>query len=199
MGLTGRDTIAIFGQGPVGLSATQFAKAFGAQVIAVDVDEARLALAKELGADAIVKSDKDDPVAAIEALTHGEGAPLTLDCSGNPDARLAAIRSTRTFGTVGLVGEGGVLHVDVSPNLLRRQITIVASWTFSTVGQAECARYVADRRIPVERLFTDRYHSLDDAEKAYKAFDKGGSGKGCSCFKQGAAVEWAACMQKVRL
>jgi len=178
IGLSGRETIAIFGQGPVGLSATQFAKAFGAQVVAIDISEARLALAKELGADIVVNATKDDPVAAIEAVTHGEGAEKTMDCSGNPDARLQAIRGTRTWGKVALVGEGGLLTVDVSQYLIRRQISLVASWTFSTVGQAECARFVADRRIPVERIFTNRYRRLEEADGAYRAFDAQSSGKG---------------------
>lgn len=175
--LSGRDTIAIFGQGPVGLSATQFAKAMGARVIALDISDERLGLARELGADATINTKKDDPVKAIEALTHGEGAELTMDCTGKPDARLAAVRSTRTWGKVALVGEGDILQVDVSPDLLRRQITLVASWTFSTVGQAQCARYIADRGLPVERLFTHRF-KLDEAAEAYRLFDMQSTGKG---------------------
>jgi threonine dehydrogenase-like Zn-dependent dehydrogenase len=177
IGLSGHDTIAIFGQGPVGLSATLLAKTMGARVIALDVGEARLALAKELGADVTIDPKKDNPVQTIKDLTHGEGAELTIDCSGNPDARLAAVRSTRTWGTVGLVGEGDVLSVDVSPDLLRRQLTLMASWTFSTVGLAECARFIADRHIPVERLITHRYR-LNEAAEAYKLFDTQSTGKG---------------------
>jgi threonine dehydrogenase-like Zn-dependent dehydrogenase len=177
IGLSGRETIAIFGQGPVGLSGTQLAKAMGARVIALDVGAERLELAKQMGADITINSKKDDPVQAIKDLTHGEGAELTMDCSGNPDARLAAVRSTRTWGTVGLVGEGDKLTLDVSTDLLRRQLTLVASWTFSTVGQAECARFIADRRIAVEKLYTHRY-KLDQATEAYKLFDTQSTGKG---------------------
>jgi threonine dehydrogenase-like Zn-dependent dehydrogenase len=177
IGLSGRDTIAIFGQGPVGLSATQLAKAMGARVIVLDVGEARLKLAQKFGADVTIDPKKDDPVQTIKELTHGEGAELTMDCSGSPDARLAAVHSTRTWGTVALVGEGNTLTLDVSPDLLRRQLTLVGSWTFSTVGQAECARFIADRRIPVEMLFTHRYR-LDQAAEAYKLFDTQSTGKG---------------------
>jgi len=175
--LSGPDTIAIFGQGPVGLSATLLAKAMGARVIALDVAEARLALAKEFGADVVIDPEKDDPIQTINDLTHGEGADLAMDCSGSPDARLAAVRSTRTWGTVGLVGEGGTLTVEVSTDLMRRQLTLVGSWTFSTVGQAECARFIVDRRIPVEKQFTHRYQ-LDQAAEAYKLFDTQTTGKG---------------------
>lgn len=181
MKLSGRDTIAIFGQGPVGLSATQLAKAMGARVIAVDVSDARLALSTEMGADATINPTQQDPVQAVKDLTHGEGADRAMDCSGNADARAAAVRSTRTWGTVGFVGEGGKLNLDVSPDLLRRQLTLVASWCFSTAGQAECARFVADRRIPVDRVFTHRYR-LEQAEEAYRLFDTQSTGKGVFVF-----------------
>ena len=97
MNLSGRDTIAIFGQGPVGLAGTQFAKAMGARVIALDVSPQRLERAKEFGADEVVNPGSNDPVAAIKDLTHGKYADLTLDTSANPEARLNAIRSTSAF------------------------------------------------------------------------------------------------------
>ena len=56
-------------------------------------------------------------------------------------------------------------------------MTLLGSWTFSTVGQAECARYVADRGIEVDRLFTHRWR-LDQAEEAYRVFDRQDAGKG---------------------
>src|SRR3954468_23168906 len=71
LNLSGRDTIAIFGQGPVGLAGTQFAKAMGARVIALDISPQRLARAKEFGADEVVDPGSNDPVAAIKELTHG--------------------------------------------------------------------------------------------------------------------------------
>jgi threonine dehydrogenase-like Zn-dependent dehydrogenase len=67
--------------------------------------------------------------------------------------------------------------LDVSNDLLRRQVTLIGSWTFSTVGQAECARYVADRGIDLDRLFTHRW-TLDQAEEAYRLFDRQTEGKG---------------------
>src|SRR5207253_5513097 len=92
--LSGTDTIAVFGQGPVGLAATQYAKAMGATVIALDISQQRLDRAKAFGADAVVDPGSNDPVAAIKDLTHARYADLTLDTSSNPDARLNAIRTT---------------------------------------------------------------------------------------------------------
>ena len=75
------------------------------------------------------------------------------------------------------VGEGGDVTIEVSPDMIRKQLTIVASWTFSTVGQADCAAFVADRKIAVDHLFTHRWQ-LDQAVEAYQLFDKQTSGKG---------------------
>ena len=61
--------------------------------------------------------------------------------------------------------------------LMRKQLTIIGSWTFSKIGQAECASFVADRKIAVGYLFTHRWR-LEQAEDAYRVFDQQTSGKG---------------------
>src|SRR6185436_2195945 len=156
LGLQAHHTIAIFGQGPVGLSATQLAAAMGARVIALDVSPERLAMAREFGAEVIINAKtNNDVVGAIRELTHGEGAHKTLDCSSAPDARAATVRAVRSWGTACFVGERGQVTLDVSPDMLRRQVTLVGSWTFSKQGQAECAEFIADQKVDVERLFTD--------------------------------------------
>jgi threonine dehydrogenase-like Zn-dependent dehydrogenase len=175
--LQGGETIAIFGQGPVGLSATQLATAMGARVIALDIAPERLAMAKAFGAAETINPQSNDPVAAIRDLTGGEGAHKTLEASSAPSARQAAVRAVRAWGTACYVGERGNVMLDVSPDLLRRQVTLVGSWTFSTQGQSECADFVADHDIDVEALFTDRW-PLDQAEAAYKKFDTQTTGKG---------------------
>ena len=184
IGLSGHQTIAIFGQGPVGLSATQLASSMGARVIALDIGAERRALAAEFGADAVIdpSANEVDAVAAIQELTHGEGADLTLDCTGIPEARINAVRAAKTWGTACFVGEGNDVTIDVSPDMIRKQLTIVASWTFSAIGQAECARYVADRGIDVDHLFSHRY-GLDQAVEAYRLFDTQTTGKGVFLFE----------------
>jgi len=177
MNLAGGDTIAVVGQGPVGLSATQLAAAMGARVIALDVGPERLARAQDFGADALINPKTDDPVAAIKTLTHGTGADKTLDTSGTADGRLIAVRGAKPWGTACFVGEGGDVTIEVSPQMLRKQLTIIGSWTFSTTIQADCARFIADNDIDVEHLFTDRW-KLDEADTAYKLFDRQTSGKG---------------------
>ena len=178
LGLQGDHTIAIFGQGPVGLSATQLAAEMGARVIALDTSDERLARAKEFGAEQLINPKTTEHVVkAIKDLTHGLGADLSLDASSSPLARAQAVRCVRTWGKACYVGEGDNVTLDVSNDLLRRQVTLIGSWTFSTVGQAECARFIADRGIDVDRLFTHRWR-LDQAEEAYRLFDSQTAGKG---------------------
>lgn len=177
LGLAADQTIAIFGQGPVGLSATQLAHAFGARVVALDVSEERLARARELGADAVVNPGRTDAVQAIRELTRGLGAHASLDASSAPDARRQAVQCVRTWGKACFVGEGGHVSLEVSPDLLRRQVSLIGSWTFSTVGQKACNDFVAERGIEVDRLFTHRWR-LPQADEAYKVFDAQTSGKG---------------------
>jgi threonine dehydrogenase-like Zn-dependent dehydrogenase len=179
--ISGVDTLAVFGQGPVGLSATMLGVAMGARVIAVDISPERLKLARDFGAEVVINSKETDPIAALKQLTHGEGVDAAMDCTGHADARAAAVRSTRTWGRVCFVGEGGQVTLDVSPDMLRRQLTIVASWTFNTVGQAECARFIADRKVPLARLLTHRF-ALDQAKDAYRLFDTQTTGKGVFVF-----------------
>ncbi len=181
--VSGRDTLAIFGQGPVGLSATMLARAMGARVIAVDLAPERRRLATEFGAEAVIDPRAADPVAALRDLTRGEGVEAAVDCTGNPEARIAAVRSAATWGRVCFVGEGSPTTFDVSQDLIRRQLTIHASWTFSSLGQAECARFIVDRKLPLRRLLTHRF-ALHQAAEAYRLFDTQTTGKGVFVFEE---------------
>jgi len=179
MQLAGGSTLAVFGQGPVGLSATLLGAKMGARVIAVETNPERLALAKQFGAEVAVHAD--DSEKALKDLTRGEGVDLALDCTGIAAARVAAVRAAKTWGTVCFVGEGGEVTLDVSRDMLRKQLTLIGSWTFSAMGQAECARFVADNRIDLEKIFSHRW-KLEQATEAYSVFDTQSTGKGVIVF-----------------
>ena len=181
LAVSGRDTLAVFGQGPVGLSATLLAKTMGARVIGIDMSPERLELSRQFGADETVNAAEVDPVAAIKELTHGEGAEATLDCTGNPTARVNAVKSAIDWGRVCFVGEGNTATFDMSPDIIHKQLTLYGSWTFSQTGQARCARFVVERKVPLAQLLTHRF-TLDEAESAYKLFDTQTTGKGVFVF-----------------
>jgi threonine dehydrogenase-like Zn-dependent dehydrogenase len=176
MNLAGGSTLAVFGQGPVGISATLLGAKMGARVIAVEKNAERRALSLKFGADVALESEEQ-----IKDLTRGEGVDLALDTTGVAAARLAAVRSAKTWGTVCFVGEGGDVTLDVSRDMLRKQLTLIGSWTFSAMGQLECARFVADNRIDLDAIFSHRW-KLEQADEAYRVFDTQSTGKGVIVF-----------------
>lgn len=176
MGLTGRDTLAVFGQGPVGLSATLLARAQGARVIALDIDADRLARAKAFGADHVIDSRAGDAPQAIRDLTHGQGASMVLETAGAAQASHDALRAAAPWGTVGLVGIGAELKFSLA-EMLRRQLRIIPSWTMSIQAQKACADFVIERGIDLDALFTDTW-KLDQAVDAYAKFNRQSGGKG---------------------
>jgi threonine dehydrogenase-like Zn-dependent dehydrogenase len=177
LGVSGHDTVAIFGQGPVGLAGTQFAKALGARVIALDISPERLARAAEFGADVLIDPSSVDAPAEIRAVTGGRGADAALETSGATPAATAAVRCVRIWGSVCLVAGSGPVDVNVLTDLVFRQITLFGSWTFSAAGQIECARFVVEHGLDVDQLFTHRWQ-LADAAEAYRLTDLQAAGKG---------------------
>lgn len=174
-------TVAIFGQGPVGLSGTQFAAAMGARVIALDINEDRLAAAKRFGAAETINPSKADTVEAIKDLTHGKGADFTIETSGAQQAISDAVKSLRLWGTSVFVGLGKPPVIDLASDVIFRQVSLLGSFTFSTNIMEECATFSVDRGVAVESIFSDRW-TIDQAAEAYDLLDKQASGKGVILF-----------------
>src|SRR5260221_12599567 len=98
-------TIAVVGNGAVGLLAVLSARQMGAErIIAMSRHEKRQKLAREFGATGIVTERGDEGVARIMELTKGVGADSVLECVGTRESMTQAIRSTRPGGSVGYVG-----------------------------------------------------------------------------------------------
>ena len=180
MQLAAGDTLAIFGQGPVGLSATMLAVAKGARVIVLDREPARLARARDFGADVVIDVRLGTAVDAIREATAGHGATKVLETSGSSAAIADALACVDTWGTVCFVGLGSEVTFDVR-RLLPTQITILTSWSMSKAGMRECAEFIVRRNLNIDRLFTESWR-LEDAAEAYRQFDKQISGKGVFVF-----------------
>ncbi len=101
-------SVAIFGQGPVGLMATAFARLLGAGlVIGVESVPARQALARRFGADEIVDFSKGDAVEAIRKLTNGLGVDSAIEAIGSPETFSNCVKATRPGGTISNIGYHG--------------------------------------------------------------------------------------------
>lgn len=178
----GRDRVLVTGVGPVGMAVGMLAKAMGAPaVIGVDVSEARLAWAREIGAiDASVVSGPD-ALAEIQVLTDGIGCEVAVDCSGNGAARVLALEGTRRRGRCVFVGEGNRIDFEVSPVLIHPQITLYGSWVTSLGHMEELVEHLVRWRLHPEITVSHRF-PLADAAEAYRVADAGQSGKVCIVF-----------------
>ncbi|HHU08197.1 MAG TPA: alcohol dehydrogenase catalytic domain-containing protein [Clostridiaceae bacterium] len=100
------DTVAVFGSGPVGMSAMVAARLWGpARIVAVDIDESRLEFAKKQGwADYGLNPNKVDVVQALKDMTDGRGADVTIEANGFEPTFKGAINGVRPGGIVSLIG-----------------------------------------------------------------------------------------------
>jgi (R,R)-butanediol dehydrogenase/meso-butanediol dehydrogenase/diacetyl reductase len=179
--ISARDSLAIFGLGPVGLAAAQLAHAMGVEVIGIDISPDRVARSGEFGVAHAIDASKTDPIEEIMRLTQGKGVTCAMDCAGGEQARASAVRSTSPWGRIVLVAVGGDLKVDGIKDVILKQRTIIGSYTFSNVWMDDCARFVADHGVEIDKLFSDRW-KLDQADEAYREFDKQAGGKGVFLF-----------------
>ena len=99
------DTAVVVGAGMIGLLTVQAIRAAGAsQVIAIDLNDKRLAVAKELGADVVLRGDQCDAAEEVRKRTDGRGADVALEVVGATPTVVTAIESVRKGGNVTLVG-----------------------------------------------------------------------------------------------
>ena len=175
LGISGLDDVVIFGVGPVGLAAVLFSSFEGGRVIAVDGNEDRLTLAKEIGAKYTINPMKQDVIEEVKSITYGEGASVTIDCSANPQARVQALECAKIWGRTAYVGEGNTTTIDPSPQILHKELTLVGSWVFSLNSMMELLEYLSRYDLPLETLITDHFQ-IEDAPDAFKKFAAGKTG-----------------------
>jgi propanol-preferring alcohol dehydrogenase len=121
------EKVAVFGIGGLGHLAVQYAKIVGATVIAVDVDDAKLDLARELGADHVVNARTTDPVAAIEALGGCDVAIVLAVIPQVFEGAFAALRRGGRLVCVGLPPEtDGPMSLPIFPTVLKG-ISVIGS------------------------------------------------------------------------
>jgi threonine dehydrogenase-like Zn-dependent dehydrogenase len=103
-GIQPGDTVAVVGAGPVGFLTAQAARMHDpGQVLVLDMQADRLALAEKVGAVGINLEERN-AAAAVDELTEGRGADVVLECVGHPSAFQSAIDVVRRGGTVSVVG-----------------------------------------------------------------------------------------------
>ena len=185
IGVSGNDAVLVVGLGPVGLATLMLAKAMGAQkLIGVDTVRERcdLAMEKKL-ADHVLVSEPGT-LKEILALTYNQqGVERAIDCSGHTSGRQLAIRATRKWGKIAMVGEGGSVELNPSPDIIHDQKTIYGSWVTSIWLMEELVERIARWGIHPEDMVTHRF-TLDNSAGAYELMAGGKCGKVAVVFDE---------------
>ncbi|WP_045878690.1 S-(hydroxymethyl)mycothiol dehydrogenase [Pseudofrankia sp. DC12] len=172
------DSVAVIGCGGVGGAAIAGARLAGAaKIIAVDVDDRKLALASTLGATHTVNSRSADPVAAIQELTGGFGADVVIDAVGRPETWKQAFYGRDLAGTVVLVG---VPTPDMKLELplldvFGRGGRLKSSWYGDCLPGRDFPMLIdlyLQGRLPLDRFVSEKI-ALTDVEAAFDAMKRG--------------------------
>lgn len=173
------DTVMVIGCGAVGLAAVQGARMAGAgQIIAVDLDESKLALATTLGATHRVNAAKDDAVQTAKGATAGRGVDVILESAGSPVVFRQTAEAVRPGGQVIWLGK-----IDVTKDVSFRWGSLMGEKHFrrSSYGNARprrdfpmLARAYLDGRLRLDELITGRI-ALDAINDGFDALRNGTS------------------------
>jgi alcohol dehydrogenase len=176
--LTGRavlkagEWVTIIGAGGVGLSAVMIAKAFGANVIAIDRNAGALDMAKRLGADHVLLADGLDIPAAVQDLTSG-GSDVGLDAVGSEQTASESILSLRRLGRhvqVGLLPPvAGQPRMPMS-RVISWELALLGSHGMAAADYAGMLALVENGTLQPQSLI-EKIISLDDAAAALPLFD----------------------------
>jgi len=172
------DTVAVIGCGGVGNAAIAGARLVGARrIIAVDIDDAKLAWAKDFGATHTVNSTTTDAVEAIQAATDGFGADVVIDAVGRPETWKQAFYGRDLAGTVVLVGVPNPSMTLEIPliDIFGRGGTLKSSWYGDCLPSRDFPTLVElflQGRLPLDKFVSERI-GLGDVEAAFEKLHHG--------------------------
>ena len=171
-------SVAVVGTGGVGLNVIQGAALVGAErIIAVDVLDNKLEFARQFGATDVVNSAREDPVAAVQALTEGRGADYAFEVIGTAQTVAQALALARRGGSAVIIGQpprGVEVGVDVQSFVLQEK-SLIASLYGTTVPYLDVPRllglYVAGK-LKLDELITREY-PIEQINEAFDALQRG--------------------------
>lgn len=165
--VAGQDVVVI-GPGPVGLTTTASLKALGAaKVILVGTRQSRLELGKRLGADHVINARETDAAAVVSELTGGQGADLTIECSGALSAPQLCAEITKRGGKILVVAfYPDKVTVDLAA-IVRKDITIFTSRGEGGNNVKRAVALAAQGKIRGAEMITHRF-SLEEIATAFR-------------------------------
>jgi threonine 3-dehydrogenase len=172
-------TVFVLGCGPIGCFACGVAKAAGASlVIASDLNEMRLELARRMGANITLNPSRDDVLARIRELTAGEGVDLVCEMSGHPAGHAQAFAAARSGGRVNLLGTPSTpTQVDFARDVIFKGLTlygVTGRKMYSTWHQM--VRLIRNGQLDPRPVITHRF-PLEGIGEAIAVIKEGRAGK----------------------
>ncbi|MEU3841363.1 S-(hydroxymethyl)mycothiol dehydrogenase [Streptomyces sp. NPDC028635] len=177
-GVTRGDSVAVIGCGGVGGAAIAGARLAGAgRIIAVDIDDRKLATARTLGATHTVNSKDTDPVEAVRELTGGFGADVVIEAVGRPETYTQAFYARDLAGTVVLVGVPTPEMKLELPllDVFGRGGALKSSWYGDCLPSRDFPMLIdlhLQGRLPLDAFVTETVR-LDEVEKAFERMHHG--------------------------
>ena len=163
------DVVAVIGSGPVGLSAVMTARLYGpSKIIAIDLDDARLARANDFGATDAVNSGDPNWKNQVLALTDGLGVDVAIEAVGLPETFTMATVIVRPGGNVANIGVHGK-SVDLALNELWIKNIDISMGLVNTNTLGMLLKLVAEHKLPAEKFVTHEF-SFDQMLEAYDVF-----------------------------
>jgi threonine dehydrogenase-like Zn-dependent dehydrogenase len=169
--VTRDDTIAIFGCGGVGLGAVAAASFRRARVIAVDVDEAKLALAVKAGAHETINTAREDRHAKLQELTNGSGPDVIIEAIGLPQTFRAAVEEVAFTGRVVYIGYAKEPVAYETRLFVQKELDILGSRNALPENFKEVIAMLEAGRFPVDQAVSHTV-SLNDAPSILKAWSE---------------------------
>jgi threonine dehydrogenase-like Zn-dependent dehydrogenase len=164
-------TVAVVGDGAVGLCGVIAARRLGAErIILLGRHPERIALAKEFGATDVVRERGDAAVEGVRVLTDGFGAHCVLECVGPEQSLLTALSIARPGGAVGRVGVPQDEAIPAAQPTFYKNVTIAGGPAPARAYIAELLPDVLEGRIEPGRVF-DRVVRLDEVPDGYRAMN----------------------------
>lgn len=173
------DTVAVIGAGPVGLCSMMSAKLLGAEkIIAIDVDDTRLEIAKNQNlADVVINPLNSDVEKEVKDLTERRGADSVIEAAGGKDTFQTAWKIARANAIVALVAMYEENQTLPLPDMYGKNLTFKTGGV-DAVNCSKLVDLISEKKINTDFLITHKF-SLDNIQQAYKLFEN----KSDNCLK----------------
>ncbi len=173
------NTVLVTGCGPIGVMSVAVSRICGAtKVIATELNDYRIQLAKKVGADLVINPKKENVVEKVLKETDGLGIDVVLEMSGNPIAIKQAFESLRPGGRFSILGiPDKPMEIDLGKDIVFKYITVQGingRLMFSTWHKT--SRFLSSGRLDLEPIITHRFR-LEEFEKGMELMQSGNCGK----------------------